>query len=1125
MPDKRQGRTGQVKINGNNYFLFEEIGRGAASICYRAIRDSKRYVVKEYFPVAIAVRDADGNVIPSDEENAEEIFTKKKSDFISSARFHQNRLHDIQQNDFLSVIEYDEGNGFVVMNDTDGQTLASWAEKQTVNDDYVRKCIQIVKGIIEETEKYHKAGYVHLDLKAENVYKFNIENDQTLTRIFDFDSIQNIDSLYDSIQSKKAHIHTTNECYGREIRDINSQKADYITKEMLVRLDYYAIIKILHFLLYGCYEKTVMDDKTPFEEYYADCTVLNNYLGNMFYGLLKAIDKRDYTVEGMKVYLDKLGFIIDNKKHWMMYSKENLKQNFKSSLMSDMSVDDTLYTMNKGISAVEQVAERYDDHLFLHGHDGGRGKTTAMQWLMFRMMCDLKPIHLYFPLNYLSNEFDIEEQICQRYSLKEIPQNATILFDGYNEIENKEVKDKFDEYIEKDLSERKYRVIVSGRNTEGLFEEFICCTLTGLSETQRKRNSRITELLSNELFSNPMLVSLYSGIDMNNIPSKAKEHMIGVIKGDKIEATTMGEALWNYFYIQIYEKSNGDERAKEEYTRFFFELMPRVAECPASGWTHPNAFGTSPSNVGTTRGEATGGRRPNSAGRLTAPPKFSPDEEKVLVRCNKLFNVCHKSTTEWWRRSDGFHIEPFYAFNHYNYYDFFNAINIVNKIVKLIKDERAVEIFGITDMAFEIMGTQYTEPKVIENSVIVPKGHAASYYGCGKEIIEEKQNVIYAYGKNLALVYLEASRGKFQYSEWIIQEDFIRRLPKKHMNFSRINIGQLFEDDYDINEYYGEEDPYNFADTEDVEVFENTCFDGAFIKLQDNTSEYFKNCSFKRLKKGSSIPYSLYNSSDGNTVKVGECIYSRDKSILVDYVGPDSGKTEVTLFENTEKICDEFKLHCKNPDIRIISHSKSFRMSGNGLYRICNEDGLILEFCRRNAKTLTVAWNTTLIRNYACAHCTSLKELELHDDTIICEKAFYGCNTLGIVTLWFGRDFKNIPSTHKLILYYYTSIDLAEIAKIKDLRDVYIHNCHHENGSISRRGQYLVNPDVEYDTVRIYDVNDSSKKRQCFDLEYMFQSGDRETARNYTPQNLTIHLPFEPDRDEMFGIKLKKYER
>lgn len=1029
MLDKRKSRLGNVTINQQEYMLFEEIGRGAASICYRGMCEGKKYVVKEFYPTQIAERDISGRVVTLQEQSSEELFYKKKESFAKAAEFHKEKLHGIQQNDFLLVEEIDRENGFVVMNDTDGETLSEWAKKQQINDRYIHECVEIVKGIIDELEKYHKSGYVHLDLKAENIYKFNIENNQVLTRIFDFDSIQKIDTLYENIQSKTAHIHTTNECYGKEIEKINNHSVNNITKEMIVKLDYYAVAKILHYLFYGNYEKSAIDDDTPFEKVYGKCTVLNNYLYNLFKTLCANIENRSYSLENMKEYLDKLLFIIDNRKKWAIYSIENLQKKFKSRLMSDIETDGKHYTMQRGISAIEQIDAEYNRNLFLHGYDGGRGKTTAMQWLMFRRTGDVDMLYLYFPLRELrpfhsnTNNEDEEEiyeyvegEICRQYMLKALPKNCTILLDGYNEIENKEVKKQFDIFLE-NAKEHKYRIIISGRYREKAFDDFMYCTLAGISDKEIKKRGNAMLYMNENLRTNPMIVDLYSGIDMKNIPLQAKGRLIGILKDDEIFVNSTGEALWNYFIIQIYEKSKGDERAEDEYEKYLFKILPKIAD---RVYEH-----SEPVDL-------------NNAG-------LTNDDIKIFRRCNDLFHLLEFNKNE---------DEEGYSFVHQNYYEFFDAVNILR--------ESEDNIVNITPLAAELMGSAYCEPIVCEDKIIVPKGNVTSYYGNGKEIIESDEEIRYAFGRNLILENLECMRGNSDVEIETVQI-FIDNLPHHHMNFSNLNIGWLLPHDevlyeelgwdytevFDGNKFLCQFTNYNsYPETYAIgygDNFDNICFDGSYINLQDNAMQFITNCSFKNVNEKSILPCSILPKS--LTIQVGNCIYTKDKKVLLDYIGPESGNDEIFLFEETNKIDEAFRMNCKNPDAKIINKGSHFILKGKTLYHEYGKQ-TILEFCQRDINRLEIGPRTTKINSYACAYCKNLISVRKYipnNIKKICHHAFAYNTSLKEFIVPAADELDSeicagCTSLEEIVIYadLYTRLDLSCVQDCVNLKEIRI---------------------------------------------------------------------------------------
>ena len=325
-------------------------------------------------------------------------------------------------------------------------------------------------------------------------------------------------------------------------------------------------------------------------------------------------------------------------------------------------------------------------------------------------------------------------------------------------------------------------------------------------------------------------------------------------------------------------------------------------------------------------------------------------------------------------------------FTHQNYYDFFKSLHIVDAVKDIVNDTHYPEVLPwISAIAADLIGVQYTLPKIDDGCITVPKGYAECFFGSGKEVVEDERTIVYIDGKNMALELLKEIRGGFDISEDTVA-DFIRILPHKHMDFSRLNIGWLLSHDYDLYDYlgfdYGQTDEFGeWIETFDScsetftdagEHYEDVCFDGAYLKLQDNSALLFRNCSFKRLKRGSKIPYTLYGRARQKTIKIGNCIYSQDKSMLIDYVGSGNEKEDINLFENTQKICGEFKQNCKNPNARIVNNSKNFILSDKVLYKIYPSGMLSLEFCERDIKKIIADEKTVFITDYSCAYCNDL---------------------------------------------------------------------------------------------------------------------------------------------------------
>lgn len=1123
MPDKRIKRLGSVLINGKMYKLTEEIGRGASSICYKANYNGKQYVVKEFYPIDIAERDRRGNVTEIYDEKSVIEFEEKKNKFLDAAEFHQNKLHMIQKNDFLTVIDIDTRNGFIVMNDTDGETLDKWVKKQRMSDSYIRQCVKIINGIIDEVEKFHEYGYLHLDLKVENIYKFNIENNQVLTRIFDFDSIQEIDELYEGMEFGFAHIHTTNVCYGREVQDINQQKADYITRDMLVRLDYYAIAKIFHYLLFGCYEKSVLDDDTDFDLLHGDCIVYTNYINNLFRYLCSDIRKRYYTAKDMKQYFRKIIFIINNIKNWNLYFNErDLKNHFTSNLMSDIGiyewnghdeVEQYIITMKHGETAIEQIVSQNDRDIFIHGYDGGRGKTTALRWLMFRRTSNIGGLYLYVPLNELQPNTDIAEQICRRYKLRKIPVNTILLLDGYNEIENVKTKKIFDKFFNGVYA---WRIVISGRRREEQFNHMRYCTLEGVSDKTLKKisNENLLELDEN-LRSNPMIVSLYSGLSFRNLAKNIKQDMIGTRVKNVIRMKSIGEALWNYFRIQIYTKSNGDYRAADEYEYYLFSLLPLITRY-AEGYY-------------------------DSVNIVHLP--LSEYDKKAFERCNRLFLITQMS-------EDGE-----IRFMHQNYYEFFEAIDRLREIKACVQNFNTdtKKLPQITPLTADLMGAAHCVPIIRDNTLTVPVGYINSYFAEGKKIVESAEKVKYADNENLMLRILELIRGNENISDKSVR-NLLEYLPKNNMNFSSLNIGWLLNHNEELHrDLHVKTDECIASDIYalDTDIYSDTSFDKSLINLQDNSEQFFRNCSFKNLKGNSVFPYFIYMQNETDTVQIGNCIYSADKKILLDYTGGKSGSDEIIIFEETEKIGEHFRINCKNPDAYITNRSRKFELCDNVLYKLDNY-GVSLEFCQRNIERLELKRDINIIKSYACAYCkelVSIKNEAIDEEFIkstikmIQQNAFAYCDALKelvIVSPYHVESgiFEGCSRLSKVIFFSSLDkrVDLSLLKGCTSVKELYVK-------FFKTRGVAIKNDIRVKRCTRlksgiipcVYNCKSIDDKHQ---ESVYFVFGNCETDSNAlelckTITLKTIYVPFEPkykkvvfDRyDDFDKINVKRYEK
>lgn len=349
-----------------------------------------------------------------------------------------------------------------------------------------------------------------------------------------------------------------------------------------------------------------------------------------------------------------------------------------------------------------------------------------------------------------------------------------------------------------------------------------------------------------------------------------------------------------------------------------------------------------------------------------------------------------------------------------------------------------------------------------------------------------------------------------------------------------------------VNHSILSEIPETFAESG---YFEDVCFDGSYINLQDNAALFIENCSFNRLKKESVVPYSVHKLPKSKTVRIGNCIYTADKKVLLDYVGPKKEKDKIILFENTEKIDDAFKIHCKNPDAIIVNESKFFKLSekvlhkwyGNKQYpttKYGNEPYSIeyfnLEFCQRDIEHLDLDENIWIIKSYACAYCKNITSLDMRNVEYIQPFAFEG-NSIKELTI--NDDyFLDIPDIHFLKLKKVTvytiarservafdySINLYAFKESSDLKEI----------RIEWQDDGLKSTTISGGTIRGYSavesvspLNDDKGYRDInFCCRNMSNITDAEKELNI-PKDAVIYVPYDPSEDSVFGLKvMKDYE-
>lgn len=174
---------------GDEVYTIEElIGEGASCTVYRATgKNHKEHLLKEYNPKGIPlVRKGDGSIsLEAADEQQKERFFQGKSRFREAARLQAEIRFSIPslKNSTSNVQDEFEANNTCYID----MTVFHGDVYSRVQEDSLYNLFCRMKALASILQKYHNNGYLHLDIKPDNI--FTLPDTCEMLMLFDFDSV------------------------------------------------------------------------------------------------------------------------------------------------------------------------------------------------------------------------------------------------------------------------------------------------------------------------------------------------------------------------------------------------------------------------------------------------------------------------------------------------------------------------------------------------------------------------------------------------------------------------------------------------------------------------------------------------------------------------------------------------------------------------------------------------------------------------------------------------------------------------------------------------------------------------------------------------------------------------
>ena len=239
LPTERQilPNNTTITLNGTEYKILDTKGRGASCVVYLAENCTNKRIVliKELYPINLGIfRDKENNLIVPNSFCEHFKFYKHKlcEAYKLQLEFHNSDETGNYTSDAETMVEA-YSTLYVIMNKVVGSSYDKVVPENIID------VLEVCKSVATAIGFYHKKGYLHLDIKPDNIYVLKETNQ--IINLFDFDTVK----LKSDLENGN-YIASTNKISAPEISkaEIDEFTGKYL-QEVDERADIYAIGHIL----------------------------------------------------------------------------------------------------------------------------------------------------------------------------------------------------------------------------------------------------------------------------------------------------------------------------------------------------------------------------------------------------------------------------------------------------------------------------------------------------------------------------------------------------------------------------------------------------------------------------------------------------------------------------------------------------------------------------------------------------------------------------------------------------------------------------------------------------------------------------------------------------------------